>query len=102
MTDLGPALGDFDQTAAAIERLDLVVTVDTAVAHLAGAMGKRAFVLLPKVGQDWRWLTGRADSPWYPSLTLFRQETAGDWAPVVEAVKRALGDLAREDAETRL
>lgn len=102
MTDLGPRLSDFEQTAAAIERLDLVVTVDTAVAHLAGAMGKRAFVLLPQQGLDWRWLTGRSDSPWYPSLTLFRQRTAGDWAPVVEDVRRALNDLVREGAGTRL
>lgn len=102
MTDLGPRLSDFEQTAAAVERLDLVITVDTAVAHLAGAMGKRAFVLLPSLGQDWRWLTGRADSPWYPSLTLFRQRTAGDWSPVIEEVKRTLSDLAREDAAARL
>jgi len=102
MADLGPRLSDFEQTAAAIERLDLVITVDTAVAHLAGAMGKRAFVLLPSIGQDWRWLTGRADSPWYPSLTLFRQQAADDWAPVIEEMKRALSDLVREDAATRL
>jgi tetratricopeptide (TPR) repeat protein len=85
--------GDFADTADVIAGLDLVVTVDTAVAHLAGAMGKACWVLLPAAWQDWRWLRERRDSPWYPSVRLYRQANAGDWAPVVEAVRRDLGRL---------
>ncbi|MCR5873774.1 hypothetical protein LRS10_06040 [Phenylobacterium sp. J426] len=83
---------DLGETADIIAGLDLVVTVDTAVAHLAGAMGKPVWVLLHRPA-DWRWLTeDRADSPWYPSATLIRQRTAGDWTPVVsEVVQRLAG-----------
>jgi hypothetical protein len=87
--DAGPRLGDFAATAAALTALDLVVTVDTAVAHLAGALGRPAWVLLPHA-PDWRWLLGRADSPWYPTLRLFRQPRPGDWARVVRQVADAL------------
>lgn len=76
---------DFDQTAALIDNLDLVISVDTAMAHLAGAMGKPVWVLLPAAA-DWRWLTDREDSPWYPSARLIRQERSGDWAPVMQRV----------------
>lgn len=85
VTDLAPGLASFADTAAAIENLDLVVAVDTAVAHLAGAMGKPVLVLLP-FSCDWRWLSGRADSPWYPSMRLYRQPRPGDWGSVVAAV----------------
>ncbi len=86
---LGPALDSFGHTAAVIDRLDLVVTVDTAVAHLAGALAKPVWTLLP-FAPDWRWLTGRDDSPWYPTMRLFRQQTPGDWAGVMARVADAL------------
>jgi tetratricopeptide (TPR) repeat protein len=88
----GHELNDFSDTAALIDLLDIVVTVDTSVAHLAGAMGKPVWIMLP-FSPDWRWLLGREDSPWYPSARLFRQERIGDWAGVIERVKR---ELARE------
>lgn len=81
---------DMADTAAIIDKLEAVVTVDTSVAHLAGAMGKRTLVMLPAVHTDWRWLKGRADSPWYGSLRLYRQTQAGEWSTVVKAV---LADL---------
>jgi Flp pilus assembly protein TadD len=89
--NLGPWLKDFADTAAVIMNLDLVITVDTAVAHLAGALGKPCWVLLPDFKTDWRWLRGRIDSPWYPgSMRLFRQQRAGDWEPVIAEVGEAL------------
>lgn len=91
MTDLSPCLNDFGDTAALIANLDLVITVDTAIAHLAGAMGKPVWIMLAKAA-DWRWLLNRRDSPWYPSAKLFRQDKPGEWGPVVESVKKALGD----------
>ncbi|MGA2229619.1 MAG: tetratricopeptide repeat protein [Tepidisphaeraceae bacterium] len=98
-TDAGPPglevaqwtdeLTDFADSAALIDNLDLIITVDTASAHLAGAMGKAAWVLLKSV-PDWRWMLGRSDSPWYPSLRLFRQKRAGDWSGVMDEVIEAL------------
>jgi tetratricopeptide (TPR) repeat protein len=85
----GEELGDFAATAAAITPLDLVITVDTAVAHLAGALGKPVWIMLP-FAADWRWLVERADSPWYPTGRLFRQRAARDWAELVGRVQRAL------------
>ncbi|MEM5340972.1 tetratricopeptide repeat protein [Paraburkholderia azotifigens] len=89
---LGQLLDSFHATAAVIESLDLVITVDTSVAHLAGALGKPVWVLLPKQA-DWRWTMSGETTPWYPSARLFRQQVLGDWQPVVEAVRRALETL---------
>jgi hypothetical protein len=75
--------GDFADVAAQMERLDLIVSIDTAAAHLAGALGKPCWILLPWFNADWRWMQGRADSPWYPSARLFRQPAHGDWDSVV-------------------
>jgi tetratricopeptide (TPR) repeat protein len=85
-----PQVDDFDDTAALIENLDLVISTDTAVAHLAGAMGKPVWLLLSSEG-EWRWLQDRADTPWYPGMRIFRQEVAGDWSSVCRAVRDALG-----------
>jgi tetratricopeptide (TPR) repeat protein len=87
--DLGPELQDFGDTAAAISLLDLVITVDTSIAHLAGALHKPVWILLP-TRVDWRWLLDREDSPWYPTARLFRQRAAGDWARVITRVRQEL------------
>jgi tetratricopeptide (TPR) repeat protein len=87
------ALADFADTAAVMASLDLVIAVDTAVAHLAGAMGKPVWILLPAIG-DWRWLLAREDSPWYPSARLFRQPHIGDWGSVIARLGRELAVLA--------
>jgi Flp pilus assembly protein TadD len=89
LTDLTPWLTDYAETAALIENLDLVVTVDTSVAHLAGALDKPVWILLPHA-PDWRWLLGRSDSRWYRSFRLYRQPTAGDWTSVLTRVMRDL------------
>ena len=88
-TDLSQELTDFAETGAVIENLDLVVAVDTAVVHLAGALGREAWVLVPEPA-DWRWLLDRSDNPWYPSLRLFRQAKPTEWGPVLEQVSQAL------------
>jgi tetratricopeptide (TPR) repeat protein len=87
--DLGPELHDFSDTAAVLTLADLVICVDTSVAHVAGALGRPAFVLLP-FQPDWRWMLGRDASPWYPAVRLFRQTAVGDWSGVVERVRAAL------------
>lgn len=88
-SNLGEELEDFSDTAAVVHCLDLVISIDTAVAHLAGAMGKPVWVLLPRFA-DWRWGTDGRKSPWYPSMRLFRQPEAGNWPAVVSMVKSAL------------
>jgi tetratricopeptide (TPR) repeat protein len=87
--DLTARLNDFADTAALIEQLDLLITVDTSVAHLAGALGKPVWLMLP-LNYDWRWMTGRDNSPWYPGMRLFKQTTLGDWTSVVDRVRIAL------------
>jgi len=87
--DLGPEVGDFADTAGLVEELDLVVTVDTSMVHLAGALGKQTWLLLPYAA-DWRWLRERSDSPWYPSVRIFRQPRPGNWQSVMREVAEAL------------
>jgi hypothetical protein len=93
ITDLGGQLdevaGPFMDRAAVIKNLDLVVACDTAIAHLAGALDVPVWVALPMV-PDWRWLLGRDDSPWYPSMRLFRQERPGEWGPVFQRMAHAV------------
>jgi tetratricopeptide (TPR) repeat protein len=95
MVDFTRDISDFAETAGLIEHLDLVISVDTAVAHLAGAMGKKVWLLLPHVA-DWRWLKDRSDSPWYPTMRIFRQRAAGDWKPVMAEVIRNLSAATEE------
>jgi tetratricopeptide (TPR) repeat protein len=98
----GDDLRDFSDTAALLDLLDLVITIDTSVAHLAGAMGKPVWILLP-YNADWRWLSNRNDSPWYPSVRLFRQREIGNWNHVVEDVKTELQTLlARASSNSTL
>ena len=87
--DLSPALHDFAETAAAIAHLDLVISVDTATAHLAGAMGRPVWMALP-FAPDWRWMLNRSDSPWYPTMRLFRQPGRNQWPEVFAQMARQL------------
>jgi ADP-heptose:LPS heptosyltransferase len=91
--NLAPDLHSFGDTAAVIDQLDLVISVDTAVLHLAGALGKPAWALIP-FAPDWRWLLNREDSPWYPTLRLFRQTKPGQWPDVIERVTTSLETLS--------
>jgi Tfp pilus assembly protein PilF len=99
LTDLSGALSDFEETAALIANLDMVITVDTAMGHLAGALGKPVWILLPK-GSDWRWLLDRSDSPWYPTARLFRQRSPGAWDPVIGDAATALAARLKAEAAT--
>lgn len=87
---------DFADTAALIEALDLVISVDTSVAHLAGALGRPVW-LANRFSPDWRWMLGREDSPWYPTMRIFRQPARGDWTSVVGALRRALAEEVRRE-----
>jgi ADP-heptose:LPS heptosyltransferase len=88
---LGSDIGDFADTAAIVSQLDLVICIDTAIAHLAGAMNKPCWVLVPAIGTDWRWFRERTDSPWYPGvMRLFRQTRPGDWSATISEVAQAL------------
>jgi hypothetical protein len=94
LIDLGEEIADFDDTAAIFSLIDLLISVDSSPVHLAGALGRPAWVMLPFV-PDWRWLLDRSDSPWYPSLRLFRQPVRGDWASVVQQMAAELPALQR-------
>ncbi len=99
LVDLGPELADFEATAAAIAQMDLVICVDTAVAHLAGAIGKPVWLMLPKFG-DFRWFTEGDATPWYPTMRLFRQHQHGDWRDVVTRVRQALAEAVASGTVT--
>lgn len=99
LVDLSPLIRDYSDTAALVGQLDLVISVDTSVAHLAGALGCRVWLLLP-YAPDWRWLLGRADSPWYPTMRLFRQPQPGDWAAVVREVGGGLAGFKATSDKT--
>jgi ADP-heptose:LPS heptosyltransferase len=89
---VGAGLDDFDDTAALVSLVDLVISVDTSVVHLAGALGRPTFVLVP-FHPDWRWMLDRTDSPWYPTARLFRQPLPGDWDSVIARVRDELPQL---------
>ncbi len=99
LTDLRPAISDFADSAALIQSLDLIITADTAPAHLAGALGCPVWTLIP-FAPDWRWMTNRDDSPWYPSMRLFRQTRPRDWTDVIERICAALAKQVEEHARS--
>ncbi len=96
---LGQEFADFSDTTAVVAMLDLLIAVDTSVAHLAGAMGKAVALLVP-FSPDWRWLLDRTDSPWYPTMRLFRQPSIGDWDGPLERLREELSDVARRSEKT--
>ena len=89
LINIGAEINDYDDTMAILDNIDLLITVDTSVAHIAGAMVRPVWIMLPHA-PDWRWLLGRADTPWYPTARLFRQSAAKDWPEVVTAMAREL------------
>jgi hypothetical protein len=101
IVNMGSGIQDFADTAAIVAQLDLVICIDTAIAHLAGALGKPCWVLLPASGTDWRWLRERTDSPWYPDvMRLFRQTKADDWAATIGEVAQTLEIWVDEHGDT--
>jgi Flp pilus assembly protein TadD len=100
LIDVMDTMHDFADTAALVANLDLVISVDTSMVHLAGGMGKPVF-LLDRYDNCWRWLSGREDSPWYPTLRIFRQQTSGEWGPVIERVVTALAAMAAHPSRAR-
>ena len=94
LIDWTQEMAEFADSAALVANLDLVISVDTAVVHLAGAMGKPVWTLLP-FAPDWRWLLDRDDSPWYPTMRLFRQPTRGDWESAIAKVATVLAAKVR-------
>jgi hypothetical protein len=97
LIDLADRLGQFHQTAAAVQNLDLVITCDSSPGHLAGALGVPTWIALAHYA-DWRWMTERSDSPWYPATRLFRQSKPGEWEPVFQRIKTALEELLAQRA----
>jgi hypothetical protein len=96
LVHLGSQMNDFADAAAILANLDLVICVDTAMAHLTAALGKPCWLLLPDYMTDWRWQSEGADSLWYPGvMRIFRQQQRGDWAPVITNVVTALEDFSR-------
>jgi ADP-heptose:LPS heptosyltransferase len=89
LVNLSPEIKDFEDTAAILSVADLLISVDSSPVHLAGALGRQTWIMLPFV-PDWRWLQDREDTPWYPTHRLFRQTTDGDWAGVVDRITQAL------------
>ncbi|MGO8902232.1 MAG: glycosyltransferase family 9 protein, partial [Isosphaeraceae bacterium] len=98
VTDLGGRIDDFMDTAALVRNLDLVITPDTSLAHLAGALGVPVWVTIP-FSSDWRWLLDREDTPWYPSMRLFRQSRWGDWDEVFHRMAREISEVAANQPE---
>jgi hypothetical protein len=94
VVNLSPEIRDFEDTAAILQVADLLISVDSSPVHLAGALGRPAWVLLP-FSPDWRWLMGREDTPWYPSTRLFRQSAPGDWTDAIQRMARELGSWPR-------
>jgi hypothetical protein len=97
LIDLGPRLISFGDTAAVVRQVDLVITVDTALAHLAGALATPTWTLIPYC-PDWRWMMGRTDTPWYPTMRLFRQPEPANWAAVIGL---AAAELAKHGEQSR-
>ena len=97
ITDLSMELTDFAETAAAMEALDLIITTDTSVAHLAGTLGRPTWVLL-SYAPDWRWGSEGSTAPWYPTMRLFRQDQPGNWQTVIDACKTMLQNIASANA----
>lgn len=95
LIDYTDDVNDFSDTASFIQNLDLIISVDTSVAHLAGALGKPVWTLLPFV-PDWRWMLNRDDSPWYPTMKLFRQPSPGDWQSVIKSIKKTLDNFLKQ------
>ena len=93
LVDYTEEIHDFSDTAAFMQNLDLIISVDTAAAHLAGALGRPVWTLLP-FNPDWRWMLTTEDSPWYPTMRLFRQPSFGDWESVMARVADELKNLA--------
>ena len=98
VTEVGSRLDDFMDTAAVLANLDLLITCDTAVAHLAGALALPVWVALP-LAPDWRWLLDRGDSPWYPTMRLFRQQERGDWTGAFDRIPQRPGCTAARRKE---
>jgi ADP-heptose:LPS heptosyltransferase len=92
LVDFTDRITDFADTAALVAELDLIISVDTAVAHLAGALGRPVWTLLP-FAPDWRWGLDREDTPWYPTMRLFRQPALGDWASVISRMAEELKSM---------